>query len=178
MSFCTPVLGGAIAGNTIELRTGGVEHAKLEAELVLNCAGLVAWASSRLANLDSRTSPPRFLAKGSYFSFSGSVPFRRLIYPVPEPGGLGIHLTFDLAGQARFGPDVQWIDRIDYNVAPERGQSFYSPIRRYWPTLPGVGPSLFGCQAQDDLARRGARRLHHPGPKGDGPSRVCGALWD
>jgi L-2-hydroxyglutarate oxidase LhgO len=135
--FRTPVLDGLFTGDTIQLRTGGVEHAELEAELVVNCAGLDAWDfSSRLADLDPRTIPPRYLAKGNYFSLSGKAPFQHLIYPVPEPGGHGIHLTFDLGGHARFGPDVQWTDRIDYDVDPERGRSFYNSIRRYWPDLP------------------------------------------
>ena len=100
---------------------------------------------------------PRF-AKGNYFSLTGRTPFSRLIYPVPEPGGLGVHLTLDLAGQGRFGPDVEWLDsqsteRIDYAVDPARGERFYAAIRRYWPALPdgalapaysGVRPKLSG----------------------------------
>ena len=77
-----------------------------------------------MIGLDTATIPARYLAKGSYFSLTGKAPFRHLIYPVPEPGGLGIHLTLDLAGQARFGPDVEWVDRISYDVDPQRGRSF------------------------------------------------------
>ena len=76
------------------------------------------------------------LAKGNYFVLSGRAPFSRLIYPAPVPGGLGTHLTLDLAGQARFGPDVEWIDRIDYTVDPARASGFYAAVRRYWPDLP------------------------------------------
>jgi L-2-hydroxyglutarate oxidase LhgO len=79
---------------------------------------------------------PAYLAKGNYFSCSIQTPFSRLIYPVPEPGGLGVHLTLDLAGQARFGPDVEWIDTPDYAVDPARATRFYPAIRRYWPELP------------------------------------------
>ena len=80
--------------------------------------------------------PTPYLAKGNYFSCNAKAPFSRLIYPVPEPGGLGVHLTLDLAGQARFGPDVEWVDRIDYAVDPARAARFYPAIRRYWPGLP------------------------------------------
>jgi L-2-hydroxyglutarate oxidase LhgO len=80
--------------------------------------------------------PKAYFAKGSYFSCSSHVPFSRLIYPVPVPGGLGTHLTLDLAGQARFGPDVEWVETIDYRVDPERAARFYPAIRRYWPDLP------------------------------------------
>jgi L-2-hydroxyglutarate oxidase LhgO len=80
--------------------------------------------------------PRAYYAKGNYFTLAGRSPFSRLIYPVPHPGGLGTHLTLDLAGQARFGPDVEWVDRIDYSVDPARAALFYAAIRRYWPGLP------------------------------------------
>jgi L-2-hydroxyglutarate oxidase LhgO len=80
--------------------------------------------------------PQRYFAKGNYFTLSMRSPFSHLIYPVPEPGGLGVHLTIDLGGQAKFGPDVEWIETVDYNVDPARGERFYKAIRRYWPGLP------------------------------------------
>ena len=153
VAFRTPVLDAAIAGGKIGLATGGSEPAEIEADLVVNAAGLDAWDfSARLRGLDGANIPPRCLAKGNYFTLSGArSPFRHLIYPVPEPEGLGIHLTFDLAGQARFGPDVEWVDRIDYAVDPGRGEKFYAAIRRYWPALPdgALGPRLCGHQAED-----------------------------
>lgn len=79
--------------------------------------------------------PTPYYAKGSYFSLVGRAPFTRLIYPVPVKGGLGTHLTLDMAGQARFGPDVEWIDAIDYAVDPRRAELFYRGIRRYFPGL-------------------------------------------
>jgi len=79
--------------------------------------------------------PTIYYAKGNYFTLSGRSPFSRLIYPVPVPGGLGVHLTIDLGGQARFGPDVEWIDDIDYTVDPARADSFYAAVRSYWPAL-------------------------------------------
>ncbi len=99
-------------------------------------AGLGAVALSRSINglLPDRI-PEARLCKGSYFSLRGRAPFSRLIYPVPEPGGLGVHLTLDLAGAARFGPDVEWIDRIDYAVDAARSERFYGEVRKYWPGL-------------------------------------------
>ena len=92
--------------------------------------------------------PPAYLAKGNYFSCAARAPFSHLIYPVPEPGGLGVHLTLDMAGQARFGPDVEWVDSIDYAVDPARAERFYPAIRRYWPALPdgALMPSYSGMR--------------------------------
>jgi L-2-hydroxyglutarate oxidase LhgO len=151
VSLQTPLLGAARTGRIIVLHTGGAEPAELEAELVVNAAGLDAWAvSSRFDGLDSATIPPRFLAKGSYFTLGGHAPFRHLIYPVPEPGALGVHLTFDLAGQARFGPDLEWVDAVDYDVKPDRCTEFYAAIRRYWPALPdgALQPAYAGIRAK------------------------------
>jgi L-2-hydroxyglutarate oxidase LhgO len=132
-----PVLGGDIGTRTIKLRVGGDEPTELEAPLLINAAGLGAWDVSRsLRGLDSEAIPSRHLAKGNYFAMAGRTPFRHLIYPVPVPGGLGIHLTFDLGGQARFGPDVEWVDRIDYDVDPLRADAFSEAVRRFWPGLP------------------------------------------
>ena len=104
---------------------------------VVNAAGLGAQALARsIAGMPPAKIPPLHLAKGNYFSLSGRSPFSRLIYPMPTPGGLGVHLTLDLAGQAKFGPDVEWVDAINYDVDPARAASFYAAIRAYWPDLP------------------------------------------
>lgn len=132
-----PLARAHAAGASIVLRTGGIEPAEIETGLLVNAAGLQAWdVSSRLEKLDPATIPPRHLTKGSYFSMSGRAPFSHLIYPVPMAGGLGIHLTFDLGGAARFGPDAEWVEAIDYAVDPRRADNFYAAIRRYWPNLP------------------------------------------
>lgn len=127
---------------------------QLQANLVINSAGLAAPAIARLASaLPASQVPTAWYAKGSYYSLTGRAPFSRLIYPVPEPGGLGVHLTLDMAGQGRFGPDVEWVDKPDYEVDPGRAADFYAAIRRYWPGLKtgalvpgyaGVRPKISG----------------------------------
>jgi L-2-hydroxyglutarate oxidase LhgO len=120
----------------IRLRVGSTDTYDIDATLVVNCAGLDAqFVAQRFEGLSHETIPKLFYAKGNYFAVEGRVPFRRLIYPVPEEGGLGVHLTLDLSGRARFGPDVEWVDRIDYRVDPARAEAFYAAIRTYWPTL-------------------------------------------
>ena len=110
---------------------------QLRARSVVNAAGLYAPAlAARFAGLPSQQVPTPYYAKGSYFSLAGRSPFSHLIYPVPEAAGLGVHLTLDLGGQARFGPDVQWVDSPDdLQVEPQRGEAFYAEVRKYWPGL-------------------------------------------
>jgi L-2-hydroxyglutarate oxidase LhgO len=118
------------------LDVGGAEPTRLHCTQVFNCAGLGSQRIAHgLAGLDRGTIPGSYMAKGSYFTASGKSPFRRLIYPLPLAGGLGVHLTVDLAGQARFGPDVEWIDEEDYSVDPGRAEAFYASVRTYWPDL-------------------------------------------
>jgi L-2-hydroxyglutarate oxidase LhgO len=136
IAFLSPVESGRVGNEGIELVVGGAEPMRLLCRSVVNAAGLGAQPLARkLAGLDPRHVPPLHFAKGNYFSLAGRAPFSRLIYPVPEPGGLGVHITIDLGGQARFGPDVEWIDAIDYAVDPGRADRFYAEIRRYWPGL-------------------------------------------
>jgi L-2-hydroxyglutarate oxidase LhgO len=121
----------------------------LQCRLLVNSAGLAAPAIARaIDGMPADRVPTIYYAKGNYFSCSTRAPFSRLIYPVPEPGGLGVHLTIDLGGQAKFGPDVEWIDEIDYAVDPARAERFYPAIRRYWPTLPdgALMPSYSGIR--------------------------------
>jgi L-2-hydroxyglutarate oxidase LhgO len=104
--------------------------------ILVNSAGLKAPSVARaIEGFDASLAPRELYAKGNYYSLARKSPFSRLVYPVPEPGGLGVHLTLDLAGQARFGPDVEWVERIDYRVDPKRAERFYAAIRRYWPGL-------------------------------------------
>jgi L-2-hydroxyglutarate oxidase LhgO len=132
----SPIGSGRIRDDGIEIETGGPEPAKLLARTFVNAAGLGAPGLARsLDGFPQFVVPTGYLARGCYFSLTGRAPFSRLVYPVPVPGGLGTHLTLDLAGRARFGPDVEWIDTLDYTVNPARGDSFYTAIRRYWPGL-------------------------------------------
>jgi L-2-hydroxyglutarate oxidase LhgO len=134
--FFSPVLGGRVAGRGIEVDVGGTDPMTLRCRLLINSAGLHApELAGRIQGMPRDRVPPAHYAKGNYFTLSGRSPFSRLIYPVPVPGGLGVHLTVDLGGQARFGPDVEWIDTIDYTVDPSRSDSFYAAVRRYWPGL-------------------------------------------
>lgn len=123
-------------GSEIELLVGGNQAMPLSSRIVVNAAGLgAADIARRFEGLGSDHVPDTWIAKGNYFRLCGRAPFSRLIYPVPEPGGLGVHITIDLAGQARFGPDVEHIDDIDFTVDAARGDLFYDAIRRYWPGL-------------------------------------------
>ena len=142
-AFDSRLTGGraGTAGVVLQVRAGSDAEVELEAATVVNCAGLWApHAASRIGGLDQETIPVPYFAKGNYYSLTGKAPFSHLIYPMPEAGGLGVHLTLDLGGQARFGPDVEWLDKvdgtIDYTVDPRRADKFYREIRAYWPNLP------------------------------------------
>ncbi|MBX3637252.1 MAG: NAD(P)/FAD-dependent oxidoreductase [Rubrivivax sp.] len=154
LAFDAPVRAGGPAAGGLRLEVGGAQPMALEAGVVVNAAGLHAPAlARRLDGLAPGCVPRAHFAKGSYYGLAGRSPFSRLIYPVPEPGGLGVHLTLDLGGQARFGPDVEWVEAIDYAVDPGRAAGFADAIRRYWPGLPegalqpgyaGIRPKISG----------------------------------
>jgi L-2-hydroxyglutarate oxidase LhgO len=150
----SPLLRGEATGDGVLLEVGGGEPMRLQAARVVNAAGLRApQVAASLAGLDARHLPRAYLAKGSFFSLAGRAPLTHLIDPLPGPGGLGVHLTLDLGGQARFGPDVEWVEAIDYTVDPRRADCFYGAVRRYWPGLPdgalqpahaGIRPKISG----------------------------------
>ncbi|MCZ0941665.1 MAG: NAD(P)/FAD-dependent oxidoreductase [Gammaproteobacteria bacterium] len=133
-------LGGVLALNTEITRIEphgdrlrvAAEGYELDAGWVVNSAGLEAPNVARMLTPDA---PAAYYARGRYYAYSGASPFRRLVYPVAEPGGLGVHVTLDLGGQARFGPDVCWIDRIDYGFDDSQREAFVEAIRRYYPAL-------------------------------------------
>jgi L-2-hydroxyglutarate oxidase LhgO len=132
----SPVLGGRLLDDGFELQVGGSEASVARCKTLVNAAGLHAQTLARsLVGLPASTIPGQYFAKGHYFTLSGRSPFSRLVYPVPVPGGLGVHVTLDLAGQTRFGPDVSWLDGVDYAFDEGRAAAFYAAIRRYFPAL-------------------------------------------
>ncbi|WP_419905676.1 NAD(P)/FAD-dependent oxidoreductase [Kiloniella sp.] len=132
----TPVLSGEVSGKGIVLETGGESPMTLCAKTVINAAGLGATGLVQKFNgFPNNLIPELYYAKGNYFSLNGKSPFKHLIYPVPEAAGLGVHVTLDLEGQVRFGPDVEWTENLEYEVDPTRSAPFYKAIRRYWPAL-------------------------------------------
>jgi len=157
LALCSPVQSIGVGQGTSShpLRVSTEDGTELAARFVVNAAGLNAVAlANRIEGLDKSCLPKAFYAKGNYFTLAGKAPFSRLIYPVPEHGGLGVHLTLDLGGQAKFGPDVQWVDDpTDLVVDPHRGDAFYAEVRKYWPALPdgalqvgyaGIRPKISG----------------------------------
>ncbi|WP_051085329.1 NAD(P)/FAD-dependent oxidoreductase [Hahella ganghwensis] len=156
----SPVVGGRVEPGSIgeegkiTLFVGGEAPCHLRARCVINCTGILS--SELLGSIDGYPTDALhrlYWAKGHYFSLAGQSPFRHLIYPVPEHGGLGIHLTLDMGGQARFGPDVQWVDAIDYDVSPDLIQKFRQHVATYWPAVmerelipayAGIRPKLSG----------------------------------
>lgn len=157
IAFDTPVTHLGFEEGCPTLRTGGAEPFALKCRTLVNASGLDAPALARATEgLLDTARPATWFAKGNYYVLAGRSPFSRLIYPVPEPGGLGVHVTIDIGGDARFGPDVEWLETttpgdIDYTVDPRRADAFYAAVRRYWPGLPdgallpgysGVRPKL------------------------------------
>jgi len=152
-----------------------VENTKINAKLLVNSAGFRAPSVARLMEgFPADKIPPEYYAKGNYYSLATPPPFSRLVYPVPEPGGLGVHVTLDLAGQARFGPDVEWIERFDprtdYAVDPRRSERFYAAIRRYWPALPdgALAPGYSGIRPKISGPREPAADFLIQGPAAHG----------
>lgn len=154
IAFETPVERLTPKAGGWEIRFGGRDAGSMDVDAVVNSAGLGAQALARKTDgYPEQRIPPLVLAKGNYFSYAGKPVFSRLIYPTPVDGGLGVHVTLDLAGRMRFGPDVEWIEAEHYEVDPHRADSFYERIRTYWPTLAdgtlvpdysGIRPKLTG----------------------------------
>ena len=143
----------------------------IRARTLVNSAGLRAPSVARsIEGFPAEHIPRELYAKGNYYSLAGKNPFSRLVYPVPEPGGLGVHVTLDLAGQARFGPDVEWVESIDYQVDPRRAERFYAAIRRYWPGLPdgALAPGYAGIRPKTAGAGEPAPDFVVQGPRAHG----------
>jgi L-2-hydroxyglutarate oxidase LhgO len=167
----SPLIGAQVVGDGFVLHVG---DETVKARTLVNSAGLRAPSVAKLIEgYPVDKAPCEFYAKGNYYSLNRRNPFSRLVYPVPEPGGLGVHVTLDLAGQARFGPDVEWVEKIGYDVDPRRADRFYAAIRRYWPGLPdaslspgyaGIRPKTAGPKdAAPDFQIQGPREHGVPG---------------
>ncbi len=163
-----------VIGSGFRIAVDGEEPTQVETKFLVNSAGLKAPTVARMIDGYPAAAAPRELyAKGNYYSLTRRAPFAHLVYPVPEPGGLGVHVTLDLGGQARFGPDVEWIDAIGYDVDARRAARFYSAIRRYWPGLPdgalapgyaGIRPKISGPgEPAADFVIQGPREHGVPG---------------
>ena len=149
------LVGGRAHGGSVRLRVDAEgDVTELHAKCVVNAGGLhAASVAHSIDALPGTAIPAMRYAKGNYFMYQGRSPFNHLVYPLPEPGGLGIHATLDLAGRTRFGPDVEWSDEVNYELDESRAGAFYAAVRRYWPDLPegslspgyvGVRPKLSG----------------------------------
>lgn len=153
-AFLTPFARAEPTPEGFNVHTGGSDPTTISSRWLVNASGLQASAlANRIEGIDSAHIPVTRYCKGNYFTLSAKAPFSTLIYPAPHSHGLGLHLTFDLGGQARFGPDTEWIESPAYEVDPSRLQSFEAAIRRYWPGLPaghlnpgyaGIRPKITG----------------------------------
>ncbi len=155
IAFLSEFVAGSIENDGIRLAVrSDQEDLTIHAQIVVNAAGLRATqVAGALAGLDSRHVLETRYAKGTYFILQQKSPFKHLVYPLPDGAGLGVHVTLDMAGQARFGPDAEWISEIDYRLDPRRAESFYTAIRAYWPAIPagslapgyaGIRPKVVG----------------------------------
>jgi L-2-hydroxyglutarate oxidase LhgO len=167
----SPVEGGAVTADGFVLRVGGREPTRIACRNLVIAAGLHSQVvAGRLSGLDPASIPPSYLAKGNYFTYAGPSPFSRLIYPIPSEGGLGVHATLDLAGSCRFGPDIRWVDRIDYDVDADRVALFYPSIRAYFPDLAdgSLRPGYTGIRPKLQPAGATARDFTIRGPEHHG----------
>lgn len=161
LALSSPVLSGAVQDSGILLEVGGAAGMQVLCKTVINAAGLNAQAVARvIAGIPAATVPPTYYAIGHYYTLAGKTPFSRLVYPVARQDWLGVHVTVDLGGRVKFGPDFGWIDRVDYRFDESREQAFYKAIRRYYPGLrdgalvpgyTGIRPRITGpgAPAQD-----------------------------
>jgi L-2-hydroxyglutarate oxidase LhgO len=168
IAYGSPVLGGTPTRDGTVLNVGGIEPTQIMARHLVLAAGLQTCPLARTLNLPQV--PQNYLCKGNYFTLSGAMPFRHLVYPIPVAAGLGTHYTLDLAGRGRFGPDVEWIEQEDYTVNPQRADQFYQAIRRYWPSLPNgiLEPAYAGIRPKIHAAHQDAADFQIQGPQEHG----------
>lgn len=169
--FKSPLLGGEVTGDGIVLDVGGSDAMQITCNTLINSAGLTAPQLSRsIRGIPEATIPPQYFAKGHYYTMSGRSPFHRLVYPMAGPGFLGVHVTVDLGGQARFGPDIHWLDRIDYSFDNAREPLFYDAIRQYYPDLKdgALQPGYTGIRPKISGPTQPAADFLIQGPKDHG----------
>jgi L-2-hydroxyglutarate oxidase LhgO len=165
------LIGADVVPDGFVVHVGGADAMTLKCSILVNSAGLRAPTVARsVEGYRAELAPKEYYAKGNYYSLARKNPFTRLIYPVPEPGGLGVHVTLDLGGQARFGPDVEWVEHIGYDVDPKRAERFYAAIRRYWPGLPdgALLPGYAGIRPKTAGPGEPAPDFHIQGPREHG----------
>ncbi len=168
IAFAAPVSGGRIEDDGIVVEVGGPEPGRIKTDMLVNSAGLFAQSvAGSIEGIAADTIPPCYYAKGSYYSLAGPPPFRRPVYPVPGKASLGVHATVDLAGRVRFGPDVEWVDSLDYDVDPRRADVFYEAVRRYFPSLAdgAIQPDYAGIRPKLQAPGEDARDFLVQGPE-------------
>ncbi len=174
LALASPVVSGRIADGGGVLDVGGAEPMTLRCRIVVNAAGLNAQAVGRsITGIPPQTIPRTYYAIGHYYTLAGKPPFHRLVYPVARPDWLGVHVTIDLGGQVKFGPDFSWIDHVDYRFDESREAAFYKAIRDYYPGLKdgalqpgytGIRPKIHGPgQPAPDFLIQGPREHGVPG---------------
>jgi L-2-hydroxyglutarate oxidase LhgO len=174
LALATRMRGGALGGDRIVIEAGEGEEFRVSCNLLVNCAALGAQGVARsLRGLDPASIPALHYAKGNYFSLAARSPFSHLIYPMPDDAWLGVHATLDLGGRCRFGPDIHWVQSLDYDVDQRELNAFYDSIRRWWPELPdgalqpdytGIRPKLYARgEPAADFMIQGADRHGVPG---------------
>ncbi|MEM9494674.1 MAG: NAD(P)/FAD-dependent oxidoreductase [Pseudomonadota bacterium] len=177
IAFTSDVVSGAIGESGIDLVFGGAESGRVRARLVVNCAGLGApRLAAAIDGVPPGSIPKLYYGKGQYFSYAGKAPFSRLIYPMPREDSLGVHYTCDLGGQAKFGPDITFVENDDdYSVDESRRDAFAQEIRRFWPALDearlapayaGIRPKLAGLREEGDYLIAGPADHGAPGYMG------------
>lgn len=167
IAFASPVTGGRVEDDGILIEVGGPQPGRIKAEILINAGGLFAQkVAASIVGLPPETVPPSYYAKGNYYSLLGRPPFRRPIYPVPGKASLGVHATVDMAGRVRFGPDVEWVETLDYDVDPKRAEAFYEAVRRYYPALAdgAIQPDYAGIRPKLQAPGEDARDFLVQGP--------------
>lgn len=173
LALNTPLLSASALEGGFHIAAGGAEPMELSCRMLINAAGLHATHVARsIRGLSRECVPTTGYAKGNYFRLSGRAPFQHLIYPAPHTHGLGVHLTLDLGGQAKFGPDIEWVDSIDYSVNPDSADSFAEAVRRYWPGMPkdSLTPAYSGIRPKISGPSDPAADFRIDGPKHHGIS--------